>query len=224
MTPTHDNPFGILPALGEVLEVNPEQSSSEGLECRYGIDVGSQEMPQVGAHANAWMVPLECLENPLGGAPVMTRAVVVNRDPDAELAHQTVQAVEGCVVRIRVGRQIPNAGSMRKLEELSIGAVIVGEAVYAMRTDGDVSPLQALENAGDLGIRCLRRQMSPVELDVMQAELDDRIQGRVELQVAQGIALDSHRETAKASLDLWHGEGTSERADEGNAGQRGTLP
>lgn len=66
--------------------------------------------------------------------------------------------------------------------------------------------------------------MSPVELDVMQAELDDSIQGRVELQVAQGIALDSHRETAKASLRIRQGRDPSEGPNESRSGQRNARP
>ena len=97
--------------------------------------------------------------------------MVMDGDADLKLRHKLVQAVER--IGRRVGRDVSNSGSFGKLENASIGCVILGKAADPMGVQLDFGFGQQFLSGGDLVGCSIECQMFAVKLSVMQAHALD---------------------------------------------------
>src|SRR5262249_13333006 len=145
----------------------------------------------VQAGANERIVVLDGLEDDLRGIPAMLllslRSVRVNADGDLVFLTQLVEAVEA--VWVGIGTEHLDAERLAELEELAVGVGVLREVLHAPGQWRDVILLAQFQQ----GVYLLRRAAGGgvflVELGVAQAEIFHPLEGRLQIELAESVAL-----------------------------------
>ena len=108
---------------------------------------------------------------------------------------QLVEAVEA--VRVGIGAEHLDAEGLAELEDLAIGVGVLGEVLHAPAKRRDLVLLAQLEQGGDLYRRAFKGSVLLVQLDVMQAQVLDALQGRFQVEFAECVALHTEVKAAE---------------------------
>lgn len=130
----------------------------------------------------------------------MTGSVVVDRDANTAILHELLQAVEGLRVRVRVSGEVADPGAIREVEDATVRLVILREVIDPVRGHPDLEPARLALHFRNRVVRSIEREMGAEELDLMDAEVMDRRERIIDLQVPERVALDPHREPAILAL------------------------
>ena len=101
---------------------------------------------------------------------------------------------------LRVGRDVLDACPLGKLEDLTVGLMVRGEPGHSVSIELDVGPFEQTEGLLQFGAASSQGQMFSIELGVVNTKALHMTHGIQQIEVSQGVALNTNGPAAKAIL------------------------
>ena len=171
-------------------------------------------MAEISAGTDPLIMPLDGPQNIDDLVITVLRTVVVDGDPDVELLHEIVKALEG--LRCRIGGDRGDAGGLGELKHPAVGRGVAAETVDAVATDHEAQVGHFLLHGLDRGGVGTERKHIAVELDHAKTDVAGVPEGIVDVVAAERVELDAEVEAGGSRLA---GDGR-----QGREGGRGEEP
>src|SRR5262249_27968754 len=180
-----------------VLEMDAEVARPHGADLGGRVELlaellGPDQVAGVEAGADERVMVLDRGHDDLGGVPAVQLtaaggAVRVDGDGDLVLVHELVEAVEA--VRRGVGADVLDVELLGEGEDALVGVVVLVKTLNAPGDGRDAVVLAHGPQGLDLGGAAVERGVLLEELDVVQAEILNALEGRLGVELPEGVTL-----------------------------------